>query len=428
MKNRRGTLQAYSFSHKNAALEERDALAFSQQEAARFCGEVREQLGCEAAVISTCNRTEFYLFGPPEQTGWRTVLEVIRQIKRLDVEALPEPHVFEAGDAARHIFRVAASLESLALGENQILGQLKDAHELLLEQPDKSPALDRLFQYAVRCGKQVRTDTALCRGIVSISSVAVQLALKIFGDFKEREVLLVGAGETAEKAATHFQGAGAKTFTVVNRSEDTGRAFARSLGGTYRPLEELVEACTTADIVLVATGAPDHLLTKKDFKKVMKARHHGSIFLIDISNPRNIEPALASMAGVYLYNMDDLQSVVASNLDAREQEIPAAEKITEHFVSEWDNWYQSLQVTPTIATLARYFESVRETEIDRHGGAVDEAERAMLEDFSRGLIKKLLHNPIMYLRTSVHDNTLRAEDLRVLRSLYDLQDFEDDED
>lgn len=423
--SRSSTLKAYTFSYKNTSLEDRDALAFSSENVAAFVAQVREQLGSEGAVISTCNRTEFYLFGPDADIQWPTVRELVADIKGSTPASIPQPHALAGNDAASHVFRVAASLESLALGENQILGQLKDAHEILLGQPVKTPALDRLFQYAVRCGKEVRTETGLCEGTVSISSVAVQLAEKIFGNFAKREILFIGAGDTAEKAAIHFQEAGARNFVVVNRSEGKGRAFAHQLGGSYRPLDDVYDACLSADIVLVATGSQDYLVTKAMFKKVMRKRHRRSIFLIDISNPRNVEPAVGDMTGVYLYNMDNLQRVVASNLDARRQEIPAAEKIVDHFVDEWDNWLQSLQVTPTIATLAKYFDAVREQELDRHGGSVDDDDRVMLEEFSKGLIKKLLHNPIMYLRSSVQNNSLTAEDLRLVRSLYNLEDFDD---
>jgi glutamyl-tRNA reductase len=419
----RSTLKAYSFSHKNTSLEDRDALAFSSEDVASFVAAVCDELDSEGAVISTCNRTEFYLFGPADTTRWQDVGAVVGRIKQLDAQTMPRPESFDEEDAAEHIFRVATSLESIALGENQILAQLKDAHETLLAQPTKSPSLDRLFQYAVRCGKEVRTHTGLCEGTVSISSVAVQLAAKIFGDFSKREVLFVGAGESAEKAALHFQSAGARTFVVVNRSQQKGEAFASQIGATFRPLDDLADACIHADIVLVATGSQHHLVTKESFKRVMRKRHHRAIFLIDISNPRNIAPAVGKMSGVFLYNMDDLQSVVATNLDARRQEMPAAEKIVSHFITEWDNWFQSLQVTPTIATLAKYFDAVREQEIDRHGPGSDD-ERAMLDEFSKGLVKKLLHHPIMYLRTSVQDDNLKTEDLRVVRSLYNLRDFE----
>lgn len=422
-------LIAFSFSHKNTSLKERDRLAFSTEDIAAFMAEVRLQLGCEAAILSTCNRSELYLFGPAPKITWTKVWQIIAATKFSadpnPLQPAQPPHIYEGYAAALHIFRVAASLESIALGENQILSQLKSAHGLMLEQPFKCPTLDRLFQFALRCGKEVRTQTGLCAGTVSISSVAVRLAEKIFGSFAQRQILIIGAGETAEKAAAHFQGAGAEDFVVVNRSEATGRALAEKFGGTWRGLDELAISCVTADVVLVATGANDFLLTATVFKDVMKKRHHRSIFLIDISNPRNIDPVLGKQSGVFLYNMDDLQSVVANNLDARRQEIPAAEQLVAHFVDEWELWSQTLQVTPTIATLARYFDAIREQEINRHGGQMSETERTMLEDFSRGLIKKLLHHPIMYLRASVQENTFKTEDIRVLRSLYKLQDFEE---
>ncbi|AWV89562.1 glutamyl-tRNA reductase [Bradymonas sediminis] len=425
-------LIAFSFSHKNTSLKERDRLAFSAEDVAAFMAEVRLQLGSEAAVISTCNRSELYFFGPAAALTWAKVWDAICAVKfgAHDRPAPPSqpPHTFEEHEAALHLFRVAASLESIALGENQILSQLKAAHALMLEQPVKCPTLDRLFQFALRCGKEVRTETGLCAGTVSISSVAVRLAEKIFGSFAQRQILIIGAGETAEKAAGHFQGAGAEDFVVVNRSEAKGRALAEKFGGTWRGLNAIAQSCVTADVVLVATGATDFLLTTAIFKDVMKKRHHRSIFLIDISNPRNIDPALAKQSGVFLYNMDDLQSVVADNLDARRQEIPAAEQLVARFVEEWELWAQTLQVTPTIATLARYFDAIREQELERHGGQMSETERVMLEDFSRGLVKKLLHHPIMYLRSSVQEKTFKTEDLRVLRSLYKLQDFEEQPD
>ncbi|MGM0555999.1 MAG: glutamyl-tRNA reductase [Myxococcota bacterium] len=425
--SRSSTLSLYSFSHKNTSLEERDALAFSADAAAAFVASVHAEIGAEAAVISTCNRTEFYLFGPAEVTDWTHIGERVADAKGLPLSKLPQPHVAKNNDAARHIFRVSASLESLALGENQILGQVKDAHEVLLDVPGKFPTLDRLFQYAVRAGKEVRTDTRLCEGTVSVSSVAVELAEKIFGDFTKRSVLIVGAGDTAEKAAMHFSSAGARNFTVVNRSEDTGKALAREFNGSYRPLDELGHAVADADVMLVATGSPNFLVTPDVMKRVVKYRHE-PVFLIDISNPRNIDPAVSELQGVFLYNMDDLQGVVASHMQARKQEVPAAVEIVGHFVSEWDSFMRQKQITPTISTLARYFEDIRHQELARHHGKLDEEERNMLEQFSKGLVKKLLHNPIMYLRQALDNETLRSEDLNLVWSLYNLQEFEEDTD
>ena len=313
-------------------------------------------------------------------------------------------------------------MESIALGENQILAQVKAAHDLLLQSPGKSPVLDRLFQFAIRAGKAVRTETGLCQGAVSISSVSVELARKIFGSFERSKILLVGAGETAAEAAAYFQAAGARDFCVVNRSEVRGRELAAAFGGRYRSLQGIEEACLHADIVVVATGSPDFLLTHDMLKGVTRARRSRPIFLIDISNPRNVDPRVARLGGVYLYNIDDLMAVVEANLNLRKGELPKAEAIVEGLVEEWRAWVQTLRVKPTIATLARFFEAVRQQELERHRNRLGPEELALLESFSRGLTRKLLHHPIMHLRGSVDDNSLRSEDLDLVWDLFRLQD------
>ncbi|MFU8806001.1 MAG: glutamyl-tRNA reductase, partial [Bradymonadaceae bacterium] len=382
---------------------------------------------CEIAVLSTCNRTEFYIYGSTPEPLWVQMRSLIAEIKGMDEGSIPLPAVHNGSRAARHIFRVASSLESLALGENQILAQVKDVHDQVLTLPGKSPALDRLLQYAIRVGKVVRTQTTLCEGSLSIGSASVDLARKIFGDFKKRQVLLVGAGETSETAALHFQSSGADDFVVINRSVERGEALASKLSGRFRPLDELEQACLTADVALFATGAQDHLLTHKMLKPIMKARSHRPIFMIDISNPRNVDPGVSRLDSVFLYNIDDLEQVVAANLQSREKEIPAAEAIIDHMVNEWEGWTQSQQVTPTIASLAKFFEEIRSQEMSRHNGRVTDEERAMLEDFSRGLVKKLLHHPIRYLKSSVENKTLRNEDLHLVWALYNLDEDQEDE-
>ncbi|TXD43714.1 glutamyl-tRNA reductase [Lujinxingia vulgaris] len=421
-------LTLISFSHRNATLAERDALAMSAADIAALVPLCRQRWLSEAAVLSTCNRTEIYLYGPTPRTLWEELAPEVARLRGMELAALPAPMIAFDDAAARHAFRVAASLESLALGENQILAQVKDVHDQVLANPAKSPVLDRLFQFAIRVGKQVRTETALCEGAVSISSAAVDLASKIFGDFNQREIVLVGAGETAEAAAMHFEKSGGTRFVVLNRSEERGRLLADQFKGTYRPLEELEDAIVSAEVAVFATGSPDYLLTHAALKSVMKARKRRPLFLIDISNPRNVDPEVARFDSVFLYNIDDLEHVVAANLATRKDEIPAAEAIIEQMLDQWRAWQQSMAVTPTIASLARYFEDVCTQEIDRHNKRISEQERVMLEEFSRGLVKKLLHNPISYLRTSVANNTLRSEDLNLVLSLYNLQNNDENPD
>ncbi|RDV39606.1 glutamyl-tRNA reductase [Bradymonadaceae bacterium TMQ3] len=421
-------LTLISFSHRNATLAERDALAMSAADIAAFVPLCRQRWLSEAAVLSTCNRTEIYLYGPTPYALWEELAPELARLRGIELAALPSPMVAYDDAAARHAFRVATSLESLALGENQILAQIKDVHDQILANPAKSPVLDRLFQFAIRVGKQVRTETALCEGAVSISSAAVDLASKIFGDFNQREILLVGAGETAEAAAMHFEKSGGTRFVVLNRSEERGRLLADQFHGIYRPLDELEDAIVSAEVAVFATGSPDYLLTHAALKSVMRARERRPLFLIDISNPRNVDPEVARFDSVFLYNIDDLEHVVAANLATRKDEIPAAEAIIEQMLAQWLAWQQSMAVTPTIASLARYFEDVCTQEIDRHNKRISEQERVMLEEFSRGLVKKLLHNPISYLRTSVANNTLRSEDLNLVLSLYNLQNNDENPD
>ncbi|MFB6373279.1 MAG: glutamyl-tRNA reductase [Bradymonadaceae bacterium] len=420
----RATLRLFSYSHQNTPLDQRDRLAYSHDQIRKFLPLARERFGGEHAVLSTCNRTEFYYWGPDEDDLWAAYRKMIVDFKDIDPEAIGEPEDFRGTEAARHIFRVAASLESLALGENEILGQVKEAHQLLLDSDHDGSVLDELFQYAIRAGKEIRTDTELCEGSVSVSSVAVDLASKIFGNLGGRTVMLVGAGETAETAAEHFQEAGVSDLVVVNRSRDTGRQLADRFDGDYLALDELDSAIVRADVAVVATGSQEPLVTREMLEGAMEQRKREPMFLIDISNPRNVEPSCADMAAVYLYNMDDLQQAVEANLASREDEIPKAEAIVDEYTDRWDDWVQQLKVTPTISTLAQYFEDMRQQELDRLHGEISEEERSRIEAFSKALVKKLLHHPIRNLRSAVDDGSLTAEQIELVWSLYNLQEFE----
>ncbi|QED25827.1 glutamyl-tRNA reductase [Microvenator marinus] len=413
-------ISLFSFSHRNTSLELRDALAFSREETESFIPKVRDELRSEVAVLSTCNRTEFYLFGAPEDLDWQGFSDFVTQTKAvLGGEAVCPIH-YRGQEAARHLFRVAASIESLALGEDQILSQVKDTHRQLLEIAGKSPILDRLYQYAIRAGKRVRTETSLCDGAVSISSAAVELTKRIFGDFKEAEVLLVGAGETAEGAAEHFKAAGASRFAVANRGEPRGQALAKRFGGAYKPLSDLESALKTADIALFATGSTSVLLDPAMIKRVMKARSYKSLTLLDISNPRNVDSKVSDESGVFLFNIDDLEQVVRENLRERQKEIPRAEAIIEEVLREWEAWMHTMQVMPTIGEMARFFESLRVQELEKHQGRTSDENYAAMDAFSKALVKKLMHNPISYLRGGVEKQTLRPEDIAVLRDAFGL--------
>jgi len=423
----RPTLRLFSFNHRNTSLADRDAIAFPRAEIREFLPRAAEEFGGEHAVLSTCNRTEFYHWGDPDRASWNRYWPHIAHFKGIDPDDFGAPRRARNTGAARHLCRVAASLESLALGENEILGQVKGAHELVLEADYDSAALDELFQTAIRAGKEVRTETSLCRGSVSVASVAVDLATKIFGSFEGRDIVLVGAGETAETAAEHFRGAGADRFVVVNRSPERGRRLAERFEGEFMPLEEIGAAVRRADVAVVAAGAGEPLVTEPMMREALRERRGDPAFLIDISNPRNVEPACADLPAVYLYNMDDLQKAVASNIESRRDEIPEAEAIIDSYVDQWDRWHQEQIVTPTIATLAQFFEKMRQKELSRHA-ELGEDERNRLEKFSRGLVKKLLHNPITNLRSAAEDDSLSSEQIDLVWSLYNLREFREQSD
>lgn len=411
---------AFSFSHQNTTLEERDQLAFSTAEITDAIPQFRDLLGGEVGILSTCNRTEIYAYTDRARNLWPTIRDHLSQFKSLSSRALPEPIQLHSLDAAQHLFRVACSLESLALGEDQILAQVKSAHELILRDEHKSPVLDQLFQFAVRTGKQVRTDTTLCQGTVSISSVSVELARKIFGNFKRATVLLVGAGETAMNAAIHFRGAGCKNFIVVNRGEERGRNTANELGGEYMPLHRLSDACVRADIAVFATGSKTHLVDRETIRNIMRARRNRQFFMIDISNPRNVAPEVDQQDGVFLFNIDHLEKIVAEHLKGRADQIPQAESIIKDYMSRWDEWMRSRRVTPTISALAKHFASVRTQELEAFRNRVSEDEFALLEELSRKLVKKLQHNPIMFMKNSAANGSLRSEDLNLIVALHNL--------
>lgn len=411
---------AFSFSHRNTTLEERDLLALSGEEILELLPVLREELDGEVAIVSTCNRTEVYAYSPHTRHLWEHCVGHIAALRGVHERVLPSPSQFHGEQAVQHLMRVSASLESLALGEDQILAQVKDAHDLVLGLDEKCPVLDQLFQLAIRSGKQVRTDTTLCQGNVSISSVSVDLAKKIFGHFKRATVLLVGAGETAMNAAVHFHGAGARDFIVANRSEERGQIASTRLGGEFMPLHRLSDACVRADIVVFATGSKTHLIDREAIRNIMRARRNRQLFMIDISNPRNVAPDVEHQEGVYLFNIDHLEKIVQENLRGRRDQIPLAEQIIAEYMQRWETWLRERRVTPTIGALSRHFMGIREQELQDIKNRVSPEDFALLEDFSKKLIRKLQHNPIMFLRHAVEDGSLRTEDLDLVINLHKL--------
>lgn len=422
------TLLLIGWSHKNAPVEFRDRLVLSRDEILQFMEKSKScSFVSELAILSTCNRTEFYFCTTAADQVQPWLMEqysssLQREITWKDYQ----PSRMFDEQAAEHLCRVASGMESMMLGENQILSQVKSVNDIILTSKGKSPILNQLVRDAVRCGKAVRTDTNLCKGAVSVSLAAVELSKRIYSEFHHHKVLLVGAGESAELAGRHFSDLGVGQFYIANRSESTGRELAEKIGGEYIQLSAIPEKLATIDIAVTATHAKDHLITFEQVTQAMTFRHHKNLLLLDISSPRNIEPKIQDIPEVFLYDIDHLQGIIAENLEKRKKELTGAESIVQIHKAAFMAWYKTLQVRPTIASLSQYFESIRETELQRFKNKTNGKEFENLDQLSRGIIRKLLHYPISHLK-ELNEEEMDPGAIDAIWKLYKLSEFEKDQ-
>ncbi|HDR04248.1 MAG TPA: glutamyl-tRNA reductase [Candidatus Marinimicrobia bacterium] len=417
------------WSHENAPIDFRDKLTLNREESESCIRNLRDNESLsEFAILSTCNRTEFYGLSASINNFREIILSYYQKERGLIItEADPSPRFLLDEDAILHLFAVAAGMKSMVLGENQILAQIKSALEILQQQDKKSPVLHRLFQDAIRAGKAVRSETALCEGAVSVSYAAVELGKKIFRNFEKRNILLIGAGETAELTALHFQKNGGKSFMIVNRNLENRNRLANALNGQGYSLEDLPDILPMADVVVTATGSDQYLLNSELLKHALKKRRYAPILLLDISSPRAIDPAIRKIEDLFLYDIDDLQNVVDENLSRRRAELPAAAAVTKKIAGEFAAWWKTLAVVPTISSLNSYFRSIAEQELEkfRNRSNAESLETARL--LSNSIIKKLLHHPIQELRKMTNGEVVDFEMIRTVRAIFHLDDIKPDE-
>ena len=390
-------------SHRTAPVEFRERLDFS----ARGVGEALAALaarpsGAEAAVLSTCNRAEIYLACEDLEQGQLDAEIFFAEFHRLPREDL-RPHLYTKTDleAVRHLFRVAAGLDSLVVGEPQILGQVKEAYGHASAQRTAGPLLNRLFTAAFTTGKRVRSETSLSDGAVSVSYAAVALARKIFGDLKDRTVLVVGAGEMGKLTALHMKSQGIRRMLITSRTLAHAEALSSVMDAVVVAWDHLAPALSESDIVITATGASAPIISRQLVASAMRSRRHGPLFLIDIAVPRDVDPAAGAIEQVFLYNIDDLQAVVAENLSKRTAEIEEAEAIVTEEVIRFRGWIQSRGAIPTVVALRQRFEAVRRSELARLEpkltGLPPEA-RGRVEEITHLIVEKLLINPTEQLK------------------------------
>jgi len=391
-------------NHRTAPVEVRERVDFHArglQAALRALAERGSSR--EAVVVSTCNRAEVYVACDDATATRRDLVHFVSEYNGVSASDLTE-HMYDIVDleVARHLFRVAAGLDSLVMGEPQILGQVKDAHTAAGEAHTAGAVLNRLFHASFAVGKRVRTETGLGSGAVSVSYAAVALARKIFGDLDGRSVAVIGAGEMGKLTALHMKSQAVRHVTIVSRTMSHAARTAEAIGGaSAAPWEELDAVVGASDIVITATGAASAILTKARIASIMRPRRNRPLFIIDIAMPRDVEPAAGEIEQVFLYNIDDLQATVRENLARRASEVSRAETIVSEEMDKFAVWYRSRGVIPTVVALRERFETIRRAELERLHfklSTLPPEARARVDEITHLIVEKLLLMPTEQLK------------------------------
>jgi glutamyl-tRNA reductase len=392
-------------NHTTAPLDVREKLAFDAKQCRHALAAFRSKfVECEAVLLSTCNRVELYIGRSAH--AHPTIEEMVgflAEFHGIDPGQFRE-HLYHKKDreVAEHLFAVSSSLNSMVLGETQILGQVRDAYDLSRQLESAGPLLNPLFQRAIAVGKQVLHETSLAEGRLSVASVAVDYAMRIFETFTDKTVLCIGAGKMTTLALKGFVGLRPRHLLVCNRDPAKAVALAQTFNGEPVPFDRLDDHLAVADIVLTSTGSAHPIITSQQFRRIRRRRRNRTLFLIDIAVPRDIEASVGDIENVYLYNLDDLQQVVQATQAQRRETIDAARTIVETGVNEFAAWHRAREMGPVIDRLYRRYHRMAQDELARTRGKLSESlseqDEAHLEDMVRRLVNKLLHNPIQVLR------------------------------
>ncbi|HZP57768.1 MAG TPA: glutamyl-tRNA reductase [Dehalococcoidia bacterium] len=388
-------------SHKTAPIAVREHFAFAPDELPGLLARLGERYA-GAAVLSTCNRTEVYVVAPRGIGDPRSVIALLSEARgEPPVEGAPF-FALSGKEAMRHLFRVAAGIESMVIGESEILGQVRAAFAAATVAGTHSVALSRLFHTAIRVGRKARAQTHISRYNVSVSSTAVALARTTFGDLRGRTVLVISAGEAGKIAARTLAESGVGRMLVTNRSAERAAELAADLGGRAVPFGRLERTLAEADIVITATAAPEYVIDRALAERATAARGGRPLLVIDIAVPRDVDPAVRDLPGVQLHDIDGLQEIANANHNLRKRELQQVEAIIDEEVARYAEWLRSLEVVPTVAALRARAEAVRQTELERTLARLDlsAAERKRIEAMTAAMVKRLLHDPIRRLKTS----------------------------
>jgi glutamyl-tRNA reductase len=428
---RKRHIVAIGLNHKTAPIEVRERLAFSSEDTPKVLETLRQD-PCvdEIALFSTCNRVEFLLTTQDTSKALEAVKDFMAEFKNTPRHTFERAlYVYDGDDAVQHIFRVASSLDSMVVGEPQILGQIKESYLQACDYNTCGVVLNRLMHRSFSVAKRVRTETGIGDHAVSISFAAVELGRKIFGELEGKAVLLLGAGEMAELAVEHLANNHARPIYVANRTFERGVELAERFNGTAIRFEEVGDYLKKVDIVISSTGAPQYILVRDDFKGLMRARKNRPLFFIDIAVPRDIDPEINQINNVYVYDIDDLKSAIQDNIDERQQEAVRGGRIVDAAVIQFRRWFQALDVVPTIVDLRNKIEEIRQRELKKTLGslnAASEEDRAAINRLTAALVKKILHYPTVFLKQSGHKDK-KSVYLDITRKLFNLDETDEQE-
>ena len=415
-------LLCIGISHHTAPLDVRERLWFSADEIRSTLPLLKKIGASESVIFSTCNRTELYVYS--ENNGlksddFKNILIAQKSVN--DKVQLSDLFILTAGEAARHLFRVAASIDSMVLGDVQILAQVKEGFNLAAEIGTVGIFMNRLFQLALRVGKRARAETEIGEGAVSISYAAVELAEKIFDNLKEKTAFIIGAGETAELTATHLRSKDIGKLLITNRTQEHAEQLAQKVQGTAIYFDNWHDALAKSDIVISSIEVNRYIIQPSDIQDLAREQKNGPLFIIDLGVPRNIDPKIKDIENIFLYDLDSLNTMINENLCYRKSEIPKIEAIINDVLNELTQWYSSLEVNPTITALTQFMESIRQEELAKHINRFDLKDRELVDLITRRIINKIIHAPIVNLRPGEESySTERLHKINAIQKLFGL--------
>ncbi|MCU7496066.1 MAG: glutamyl-tRNA reductase [Ignavibacteria bacterium] len=416
-------LLAVSINHRTAPVELRESLHLSTEEIKSFLKELKGNLFSEGFIISTCNRTEIYGFPINPRTNFKDLQKFLMEMKPVgDIRPDNFQNYFSCG-AVNHLFRVSAGIDSLLLGDNQILGQVKESFQISEEFDFAGFLMKRIFDSAIKVGKRAKTETIISDGAITVSYAAVQLIEKIFSSLSRKSALVIGTGETGEIAAKHLRDKGIGTLSLTNRTMEKAEKLASAIHANAIPFSSFRECLHDYDIIISATSAPDLILTYDDVRASMKKRNGAPTIMMDIAIPRDIDPSIRELDSVFYHDIDSLKIIVDQNVKKRQGELPKVQSIIMEELVNLFGWYNSLEVTPTIRALRQVFEDIRLEEVDKIKNKLNPEDVEKLEMVTKRIINKLLHQPTVELKR-ISENGVNTQEsamkVNVIRSIFGL--------